>query len=77
MIKVTAKTVGDHTELDVRMEGSAMEIGVEMAQIVTKLPEQLIEKCKPAYHVMRAAMVSEMDEIMARMHKDETDGEDN
>ena len=77
MIKVTAKTVGDHTELDVHMEGSAMELGVEMASIVSKLPEQLIEKCEPAFHIMRASMISEMDEMMARMHKDETDGKDN
>ena len=81
MIKVTAETVGNHVELDAHMEGSAMELGVEMASIVTRLPEELIGKCKPAFHVMRAAMVSamvsEMDEMMAKMHKDETDGEDN
>lgn len=77
MIKVTAKTVGDHTELDVQMEGTSMDLGVEMASIVTKLPEKLFEKCEPAFHVMRAAMVCEMDEMVAKMHKDEADGKDN
>lgn len=77
MIKVTAKTVGDRTELDVHMEGSAMELGVEVATIVSLLPKKLIDDCEPAFHVMRAAMVSEMDEMMAKMHKDETDGKDN
>ena len=77
MIKVTAKTVGDHTELDVHMEGSAMELGIEVASIVTKLPGELLEKCEPAFLVMRASMVSDMDEMMAKKHKDETDGKDN
>ncbi|MBR2707344.1 MAG: hypothetical protein IKE74_08960 [Mogibacterium sp.] len=77
MIKVTAKNVGDYTELDVYMEGSAMDIGAEAAKIVMRLPKTLIEKCEPAFHVMRAEMVGEIDDIMAKMHKDETDGKDN
>ena len=77
MINVTAETIGNHVELDVHMEGSSMELGVEMALIVTKLPKELIEKCEPAFHVMRAAMVCEMDEMVAKMHKDEADGKDN
>lgn len=77
MIKVTAKKVGDRTELDVRMEGSAMELGVEVASIVTKLPEQLIEKCEPAFHVMRASMVSEMEAFRAEIREAEADGKDN
>lgn len=68
MIKVTAKTIDGHTELDVHMEGSAMTIGVEVAKIVMCLPKNLIEKCEPAFHVMRAEMAVEMDE---------TDGKDN
>lgn len=77
MIKVTAKTVGDHTELDVHMEGSAMELGVEVASIVTKLPEELIEKCEPAFHVMRASVVSEMEAVRAGIREAEADGKDN
>lgn len=77
MIKVTAKKVGDRTDLDVRMEGSAMTIGVEVAKIVMCLPKELIEKCAPAFQVMRAEMALEMEETMQKMHKDETDGKDN
>ena len=77
MIKVTAETVGNPVELDVHMEGSSMELGVEMATIVTKLPKEMLEQCEPAFHVMRAAMVSEMDHMITKMHKDEADGKDN
>ena len=77
MIKVTAKTVGDHTELDVHMEGSAMELGVGVASIVTKLPRELIEKCEPAFHIMRAALVGETEAVRAEIREAEADGKDN
>lgn len=77
MIKVTAKTVGDHTELDVHMEGSAMELGVEVASIVTMLPMELIEKCEPAFHIMRAVLVDEAEAVRAEIREAEADWKDN
>ena len=77
MIKVTAKTVGDHTELDVHMEGSAMELGIEMASIVTQLPRELLEKCEPAFHIMRAGLVGETEAVRAEIREAEADGKDN
>lgn len=77
MIKITAKTVVDHTELDVHMEGSAMELGVEMASIVTKLPRELLEKCEPAFHIMSAALIGETEAVRAEIREAEADGKDN
>lgn len=77
MIKVTAKKVGDRTELDVRMEGSAMTIGVEVAKIVMCLPKELIEKCEPAFHIMRAVLVGETEAVRAEIREAEADGKDN
>lgn len=77
MIKVTAKTVGDHTELDVHMEGSAMELGIEVASIVTNLTRELIEKCEPAFHIMRAALVGGAEAVRAEIREAEANGKDN
>ena len=77
MIKVTAKTVDDHTELDVHMEGSSLELGVEMASIVTNLPIEMLEKCEPAFHIMRAVLVGETEAVRAEIREAEADGKDN
>ena len=77
MIKVTAKTVGDHTELDVHMDGSAMELGIEVSSIVTKIPRELLEKCEPAFHIMRAVLVGEAETVRAEIREAEADGKDN
>ncbi len=77
MIKVTAKTVDDHTELDVHMEGSAMEIGIEVARIVTNLPRELLERCEPAFHIMKAVFVGETEAVRAKIREAEADGKDN
>lgn len=65
MIEIKAKTRGDVTELDIHISGDAEEIGLETAYIVTKLPEQLLEKAEPAFHIMRAKTV-EMTETLAK-----------
>lgn len=77
MIKITAKTFGDHTELDVHMEGSYLELGVEAASIVTEIPRELLEKCEPAFHIMRAGLVGEVEAVRAEIREAEADGKDN
>ena len=53
MIEIKARTRGDTTELEVHISGSAEEIGLETAHIVTQLPEQLLEKCYPGFLIMK------------------------
>lgn len=44
MIEIKAKTRGDETVLDIHMSGSDEEIGLELALIVTKVPQELLER---------------------------------
>ena len=53
MIELKASTIGDMTTLEVSIKGTAEEIGLETAHIVTKLPERLLEECHPAFVIMQ------------------------
>lgn len=54
MIEIKAKTRGDETVLDIHMSGSDEEIGLELALIVTKVPQELLERNREAFLVMRS-----------------------
>lgn len=54
MIEIKAKTRGDETVLDIHMSGSDEEIGLELAHIVTKVPQELLERNREAFLVMRS-----------------------
>ena len=58
MIEIKAKTggAGSYTEVDIHLRGSAAEIGLEAAYILTQLPLQLIEKNRQAFAVMSKKM---------------------
>lgn len=53
MIKITARTEGDNTVVEIQAKGSSDDIGAEAAHIVTELPAMLLDKCEPGFHVMR------------------------
>ena len=55
MIEVKVKTTpdGETTSIDCHMSGDSATIALEMAYIVTKLPENLLEKNPLAFRVMR------------------------
>ena len=55
MIEINAITTEDgaDTSINVHMKGTADEIGLEMAYIVTKLPERLLEENALAFYIMR------------------------
>jgi len=63
MIEIKAKTRGDHTVLEVSIQGTAEEIGIETAHIVTKLPERLLEECHPAFKVMQGKVLEISEEV--------------
>jgi hypothetical protein len=54
MIEIKAKTRGEETVLDIHMSGSDEEIGLELALIVTKVPQELLERNREAFLVMRS-----------------------
>lgn len=54
MIEIKAKTRGEETVLDIHMSGSNEEIGLELALIVTKVPQELLERNREAFLVMRS-----------------------
>lgn len=54
MIEIKAKTRGEETVLDIHMSGSDEEIGLELALIVTKVPQELLERNSEAFLVMRS-----------------------
>lgn len=54
MIEIKAKTRGEETVLDIHMSGSDEEIGLELALIVTKVPQELLERNLEAFLVMRS-----------------------
>ena len=54
MIEIKAKTRGEETVLDIHMSGSDEEIGLELALIVTKVPQELLERNREAFFVMRS-----------------------
>ena len=54
MIEIKAKTRGEETVLDIHMSGSDEEIGLELALIVTKAPQKLLERNREAFLVMRS-----------------------
>lgn len=63
MIEIKAKTRGDHTVLEISIKGTAEEIGIETAHIVTKLPERLLEECRPAFKVMQGKVLEISEEV--------------
>lgn len=63
MIELKAKTRGDTTTLDISIKGTAEEIGIETAHIVTKLPERLLEECHPAFKVMQCKVLEISEEV--------------
>lgn len=54
MIEIKAKTRGGETVLDIHMSGSDEEIGLQLALIVTKVPQELLERNREAFLVMRS-----------------------
>ena len=63
MIELKAKTRGDHTVLEISIKGTAEEIGIETAHIVTKLPERLLDECRPAFKVMQSKVLEISEEV--------------
>ena len=85
MIEVKVKTTpdGETTTIDCHMEGTSDEIGLEMAYIVTKLPERLLEENALAFYIMRnkvkeiteASHEKIVDRLRKEMEQEEQDGE--
>lgn len=69
MIEIKAKTRGDHTVLEVSIKGTAEEIGIETAHIVTQLPELLLEECHPAFKVMQDKVREISEEVCKECEK--------
>lgn len=65
MIEIKAKTRGEETVLDIHMSGSDEEIGLELALIVTKVPQELLERNREAFLVM-SSKTAEIAEKTAR-----------
>ena len=63
MIEIKAKTRDDHIVLEVSIHGTAEEVGIETAHIVTKLPERLLEECHPAFKVMQGKVLEISEEV--------------
>ena len=82
-VKVTTTEDGGQTSLDVHMKGTSYEIGLEMAYIVTKLPERLLEENALAFYIMRNKVkeISEasherlIDRLRKEMEQEEQYGE--
>lgn len=57
MIEVKAERVdSETTRLEITIEGTAYELGIEAARIVTGLPEHLLKNADPAFYIMRSAV---------------------
>ena len=84
MIELKATSKGDHTTLEVKIRGTAEEIGIETAHIVTKLPERLLEECHPAFLIMREHVEQIAEEVRqecmdlrVKVEQEATDGKRN
>ena len=84
MIEVKVKTTpdGETTSIDCHMSGDSATIALEMAYIVTKLPENLLEKNPLAFRLMsdKVKEIAERtrDEFVAKLRsveQEEQDGE--
>lgn len=75
MIEIKAKTRGDETAIDIHMSGSDEEIGLELALIVTKVPQELFERNYEAFLVMRSK-TAEIVEEAAREPTELTENEE-
>lgn len=85
MIELKATSKGNHTTLEFKIRGTAEEIGLETAHIVTELPERLLEECYPAFLIMKdkfeeiaeEARQKCMDSLRVKAGQEDQDGKRN
>lgn len=56
MINIKCINRGEAVELQLEIQGSAKDIGIEAAEIVTVMPKVLLEECEPGFHIMKDAI---------------------
>ena len=77
MIKIEAKRLeGDtnKTELEIHIEGTAIEIGNEAAHILARLPEQLGREVPEAFVIMKQVFQLEAEILKDRIIGEVSDG---
>ncbi len=78
MIEVKAERIdSETTRLEITLEGTAYDLGIEAARIVTGLPEHLIKNAEMAFYVMRSSVRAISEELVEEYKELVTMEEDN
>lgn len=77
MVKLECKNTEEAVELEITVEGRALDIGIEVAEIVTVLPKTLIERAPMAFEVMRQKVKEITDEQLQNVAEEIEEEENN
>lgn len=77
MVKLECNNTEEAVELSITVEGRALDIGIEVAEIVTVLSKTLIERAPLAFEVMRQKVKEITDEQLQNVAEEIEEEESN